>query len=250
MGCSLLPLPNIVDNLETAHLTWKAYMEGYPIPKGCYNTSTSYPYYYGAGHNPFIFYADIQNNATRCSQIVAANSLNNQPNIIVNATTHRCWSNTGIVVDDDLFLNDLSSVATASNYMFLTPNTIDDNHDCNDVSVGNAWLQKLVPQILNSYIFTTQRAALFITFDEQTCTFPPPPIPMDLSCPSASPNLYAIWASNSASLQPTTRAALKSTVSFTHYSQLKTVEDNWHLPYLVASTDGSSKTIDMQVFFR
>ncbi len=234
-GCPLLQLPNIVDSLDSAHLTWKAYMEGYPIASGCYNTSSGFPGYYAPEHNPFIYYSDVQNNITRCSRIVAANSANVQPDI----KKPRCSPIP--VNDDDLFLNDLSSIETASNYMFLVPNTIDDIHDCNDVSVGNAWLQQLIPQIMNSYLFTTQRAALFITFDEPDCTF--------IGCPPAARQLYTVWASNSTSLQPTTQTRFKSTIAYTHFSQLKTIEDNWHLPYLVPSTDGSSDTRNMQEFF-
>ena len=240
-GCPLLQRPNIVDSLENAHLTWKAYMEGYPIASGCYNDFSSYPDYYAPNHNPFIYYSNIQNNAVRCSRIVRANSIDTQPNI----SPPRCGPIP--VNNDDLFLNDLGSVADASNYMFLVPNTVDDNHDCNDVSVGNAWLQQMVPQILNSYLFRTQRAALFITYDEPDCTYIGSPTSID--CPPAAPQIYAVWASNPTSSKPTTLTSFKSTFPFTHFSQLKTVEDNWHLPYLIASTDGSPSTEDMQVFF-
>jgi len=232
-GCSPLPIPNIVDSLEIAHLTWKAYMEGYPITSGCYNKPTGGPNYYVPNHNPFVYYLDIQDNAARCSHIVPANFLDPRP---TNATLPRCWPTT--IENDDLFINDLNSVATSSNYMFLTPNTIDDNHDCNDVSVSNAWVQQTVPQILNSVLFRTKRAALFITFDEPNCTF--------AGCPSAASQLYTVWASNPANA--ITKAAFKSSQSYTHFSALRTVEDNWALPPLVASTDGLAG--DMQEFFQ
>lgn len=235
-GCPLLQIPNIVDRFDLAHLTWKAYMEGYPVSSGCYNSASGFPGYYAPEHNPFIYYSDIQNNQTRCANIVQANSVNPQPNTLLP----RCWPTP--VDNDDLFLNDLNSLATASNYMFLIPNTIDDIHDCNDVSVGNAWLQQMVPEILDSYLFRTQRAALFITFDEPDCTF--------TGCPSAARQIYAVWASNSSSSHPTTQSGVKSNLAFTHFSQLKTIEDNWHLPYLTSSTDGSSKTRNMQVYFQ
>ena len=207
-------------------------MEGYPQPSGCVNNDAGYPYYYHFNHNPFIYYANIQNNPTRCSHIVNANTLNPQPNIPVP----RCWP---IAVDNDgLFLNDLNSVVNAPNYMFLIPNTVDDVHDCNDVSVGNAWMNQLIPQILRSTLFTTRKAALFITFDEDGCTF--------TGCPSAGPQLYTVWASNATN--PTTIAGLKSVQPYTHYSALRTIEDNWMLPPLIPSTDGSA--INMGEFLR
>jgi Phosphoesterase family len=226
-GCPLLQIPNIVDRLESARLSWKAYMEGYPQASGCYNNDKPNPYNYVFFHNPFIFYSDIQNNATRCSHIVNANT---QP-----VSQRSCWPTP--IPNDDLFVNDLSSPSTASNYMFLIPNTVDDVHDCNDISAGNAWLNRMVPQILNSAVFKTKRAALFITFDEDSCTF--------MGCPSTGPQLYTVWASSPSN--PTTKVGFKSTTSYTHYNSLRTVEDNWSLPPLIASTDGSA--INMKEFF-
>src|SRR6267143_605170 len=68
-------------------------------------------------------------------------------------------------------LSDLNSTSTAPNYMWLTPNLCDDGHDVcgpvnNLVSQQNQYLSLLVPMILSSTIFRTQRAALFITWDE------------------------------------------------------------------------------------
>jgi acid phosphatase len=224
-GCQLLQIPNIVDRLESAHLSWKAYMEDYPPSTSCNNGFTGN---YEPNHNPFIYYADIQNNATRCSRIVSANSQ------VVSQSI--CWP-TGLPRDDAL-INDLNSVSTAPNYMFLTPNRVDDNHDCDDVSVGNAWLNLVIPQILGSAVFTTKRAALFITFDEQGCTSGTCPTPV-------APELYSVWASNSAT--PTTKLGFKSINPYTHYNPLRTIEDNWNLPPLIASTDGSAR--NMQEFF-
>ena len=222
--CPLLMKTNIVDRLESAGLSWKAYMEDYPIPSGC---SNSFSGNYEPSHNPFIYYADIQNTA-RCSHIVNANSQ-------VLQTSTSCWPTS--IQNDTLFLNDLNSPSAQPNYMFLAPNRVDDNHDCNDVSVGNAWLNKMVPQILGSTLFKTKRAALFVTFDEAGCTNPFP------TCPPSIPELYSVWASNSV-----TKTGFKSVNSYTHYSALRTIEDNWRLqPYLNATTDGAAN--NMQEFF-
>ncbi len=226
-GCALLTNSNIADLLESAGLSWKAYMEGYPLSSGCYNNNAGNPNNYYFAHNPFIYYANIHNNATRCSHIVKANS--NSQTISQTA----CWPTA--IPNDDLFINDLNSPATASNYMFLTPNTVDDDHDCNDISVGNAWLNREIPQILGSALFTTRKAALFVTFDEPDCTFSMP------TCPSSGPQLYTVWASNPTN--PTTNAGFKSVTTYTHYSALRTIEDNWKLPPLIPSTDGSANNM-------
>ncbi|SRR6266568_4466580 len=220
-GCTLLQNSNIVDRIEKAGLSWQAYMDSYPISSGCNAPNFQGPY--SPDHNPFIYYADIVNNTDRCSHLVKANS--------IPASQSPCWPTA--VQNDDLFLSDLNSVSKASNYMWLTPNSIDDNHDCNDVSVGNAWLNHIIPQILGSTLFKNNRAALFITFDEPGCTNLPP-------CPS-SPNgeLYSVWVSTNS----ITKVGFKSTNSYTHYNPLRTIEDNWRLPYLNATTDGNAKNM-------
>ena len=180
---------NVVDRLEDAGLTWKAYMESYH--GGC----SDYGSKYDDNHNPFVKYADIYNNPARCAKIV------NTGNDAGNAST-------------SLFLSDLSS-PTAPNYMWLTPNVCHDMHDCPLVD-GDNYLANLVPQILSSYIFTNKRAALFITFDEGCCTFP-------------RDYVTSIWAG------PVANQGYKSTVFYDHYSYLRTLEDNWGLPYLTVN---------------
>ena len=229
-SCPFLQIPNIVDRLESAGLTWKAYMEGYPFPSTCFTNDAGGSNNYHFNHNPFIYYADIENNTNRCSHIVSANS--------ATVNQNACWPTA--LPNDDVLINDLNSPSTASNYMFLTPNTVDDIHDCNDVSVGNAYLNRVIPQILGSALFTTRKAALFVTFDEKDCTLSMP------ACPSAAPDLYTVWASNPAN--PTTFSGVKSVKSYTHYSALKTIEDNWNLPPLISSTDGSAS--NMSEFLR
>ena len=224
-GC-LLSITNIVDRLEAAHLTWKVYEDGYPISSGCYNDFQSTPNHYGPNHNPFLYYSDIQNNATRCNRIVNANT-------VITNQTNACGT---VVNNDDLFVNDLQSISTSSNYMFLTPNDVDDIHDCNNVDAGNAWLNLLVPQILSSTLFSNRRAALFITFDEPDCTFS--------GCPSAARQIYSVWASPQTT--PVTKLAFKNSVVYTLFSSLKTVENNWGLPPMT-STDMNSN--DMHEFF-
>jgi len=230
-GCPFLQVKNIVDRMESAGLSWKAYMEGYPQPFGCVNNDAGSPYYYHFNHNPFIYYDDIQHNSARCARIVNAN------NQTVSQATNGCWPSS--LPTDDLFLNDLNSTSKASNYMFLTPNTVDDNHDCDDVSIGNAWLNKVIPQILGSPLFKNQRAALFVTFDEPGCTF-------STCTNSGRQELYTVWASNAA--HATTKAGFRSANPYAHYSALRTVEDNWKLSPLISTTDGSAQ--NMTEFFR
>src|SRR2546427_9800209 len=128
--------PNIVDRLAPAGLTWKAYMED--MPSNCYAGNSGN---YAVRHNPFVYYNDIVSNSMRCNQVVPAGT------------------------GDSALIHDLGSTSTASNYMWLTPNTCNDMHDCS-IGTGDAYLADLVQRILSSPVFTNQRAALYITFDE------------------------------------------------------------------------------------
>ncbi|HEV2119562.1 MAG TPA: alkaline phosphatase family protein [Candidatus Bathyarchaeia archaeon] len=236
-GCGPYGDANIVDRIERKHLTWKAYMEDYPTSCGsncspigkCFIASSSSSGHYASIHNPFVYYQDILNNASRCSRIVPANKT-------ILSQSQPCGSKTdpGIVETDDLLLNDLNSMTNVANYTFLTPNTVDDLHDCSsgDVSLGNHYLQHLVPQILDSTLFKSKRAALFVTFDEID--------PFN----SGRPNIYTVWASRNSSI---TQPAFKSTLNFNHFSALKTFDDNWGF-LGINSTDTSASA--MGVFFR
>ncbi len=58
--------PNIVDQLEGAHLTWKAYMED--LPKPCSPVAGAGGY--AKKHDPFMYYDDVVHNARRCRNVV------------------------------------------------------------------------------------------------------------------------------------------------------------------------------------
>ena len=184
---------------------------------------------YSSIHNPFIYYQDIVSSRQRCSRIVTAN------NSVPGQTPCGTGSPPGPVETDDVLLNDLSSVSTASNYNFLTPNSIDDLHDCpsGDVSLGNHYLQVMVPKILNSAVFKTQRAGLLITFDE-----------VDPFVGNAHEQ-YTVWASFSSSI---TKSALKTNVQYDHLYALRTVEDNFGLAPM--NTTDAGLTYDMSEFFK
>ncbi len=174
--------PNIVDRLESGGVTWKAYMED--MPSNCYARDSGD---YAVRHNPFVYYQDIATNASRCLRVIPSG----------NAAS--------------VLLNDLGSTTIAPNYMWFTPNDCNNMHSC-DESIGDTYMSILVPKILESTIFRTTRAALFVTFDEGY-GFP----------------TYAVWAG------PGAKTAYVSSYSYTHYSVLATIESNWNLSPLTSN---------------
>ncbi len=124
---------SLADNLEAKGLTWKGYMESMPSP--CFLTTSGN---YAPKHNPFVYFDDIRNNATRCN-------------------SH--------VVPYTALATDLASAATTPNFAFITPNLCNDMHDCS-VATGDNWLKSNLPNILNSPACTVDKCLLILTWDE------------------------------------------------------------------------------------
>jgi PKD repeat protein len=209
-GCPPVSNPNLVDRLEASGLTWKGYMENQTLASGC---DTQYHEPYTPEHNPFVGFTDILNNPSRCSKVVLAN-----PN--------------SCTVTDCVLVNDLNS-ASAPNLMLLTPNNCNNMHGftgiCpSSIPTGDNYLKSLVPNILNSQTFTTQRSALFIVFDEGNGY-----------CPlngSSEDCVYAVWAG------PLAKTNYATSNLYNHYSWTRTIEANWNLASLT-SNDANAKVM-------
>jgi acid phosphatase len=122
--------PNLVDQIEGAGRSWRAYMEGMPSP--CFVGDQGR---YRQKHNPFIYYDNIRQNPARCNQIVPFTQ----------------------------FAQDLTA-NTLPDYVWITPDMCNDTHDC-PVSTGDLWLQTWVTKVLASPAWQ-QNGVLFITYDE------------------------------------------------------------------------------------
>jgi phospholipase C len=123
--------PTIVDQVEAAGKTWKAYIEAMPSP--CF-VGDAGPLY-RQKHNPFIYFDDIRLNAARCAKIVPFTQF-----------------------DADL------QAGTLPDYIWITPNMCNSIHDCS-LKTGDDWLQTWVTKILAAPAWQ-QNGVLFLTFDE------------------------------------------------------------------------------------
>jgi phospholipase C len=120
---------NLVDQLEAARKTWKAYMED--MPSSCYVGDAGA---YAQRHNPFIYFDNIRTNAARCANIVPFTQF--QTDLTANALPDFVW---------------------------ITPNLCHDMHDCS-VNTGDAWLKSVLPGIFHSSAWAS--SALFLVWDE------------------------------------------------------------------------------------
>jgi len=182
--CWTLKSTNLIDRIENAGLTWQAWAEDASSPETC---SFSPPR--SADHFGFLEFSDI-NTASRC------------------ANFHSTQSSS-----DSEFVSALNN--SPANFMWLTPNDCDNMHDCS-VSTGDSYLAGLVPRILTSNLFVTQKAALFVVFDEGNKDYP-------------NDYVYGAWAGSAV------KTAYQSSNQYSHYSFLRTIEVNWNLPSLTSN---------------
>jgi predicted small lipoprotein YifL len=122
---------NVVDQLQAAHRSWKAYLEDMPEP--CF--TGAFAGGYAKKHNPFAYYDDVVRDPARCRRMVPY---------------------TRLAVD-------LRKGALPA-YAFVVPNLCDDTHDC-DVATGDRFLAHLVPGLLRGL---GPHGVLIVTFDEGT----------------------------------------------------------------------------------
>ena len=120
---------NIVDQLEAAGLTWKAYLEDVPGP--CFSGAGAGGY--AKKHNPFAYYTDVAGVAARCRRLVGLEQL---------ATDLRC--------------------GRLPTFAWLTPNLCDDGHDCG-VQGGERFLARTVPALVREL---GPHGFLLVTWDE------------------------------------------------------------------------------------
>lgn len=114
---------------------------------------------------------------------------------------------------------DLQSASTTPSFVWITPNMTDDMHD-GSISQGDSWLSREIPMILNSPAFTQQHSLLLLTWDEDD---------------SSASNQVATIA-----VGYHVKVGGSSSVNYTHYSLLKTIEAAWNLLSLTSNDGGAA----------
>jgi hypothetical protein len=186
---------NLADQLDGAGVKWRAYMEGMGTP--CRKDSADH---YSAHHNPFLYFGSMVDNPARC--------------------------NDRIVDFDQNFSQDLAS--GAYRYMWITPNTCNDMHDCS-LQTGDAWLKRIVEQIQASPAYQNG-GAIFILFDEGYLRVFG--AKARLATVVASPNLVS--------------PSFTTSTPMDHSSYVATIEDIFGMPRLPSTTGVQS----MDEFFK
>ena len=175
--------------LDKAGVSWRSYQESISGTSCPLSTSGLY----APKHNPMVFFSDVTEG--------------------FSASSANCIAHVRPFTE---LAGDLSGGTTAR-YNFITPNLCDDMHGgtgCTGTDLvgrGDAWLAKVVPQIMASAAYK-DGGAIFVTWDESTGgDFP---IGMIV-------------------LSPNAKAGHASSIPYTHSSTLRTVQEIFGVtPYL------------------
>ena len=123
--------PDLVDQLEAARISWRAYLEDYP--GHCFRGAGAGGY--AKKHDPFIYYDDVAGSPRRCRDLVGFAAL----------------------------ARDLRG-GRLPTFVWITPNLCDDTHDC-PIAIGDRFLAAIVPPLLREL---GPAGFLVITYDEGT----------------------------------------------------------------------------------
>jgi phospholipase C len=171
----LLDHQNLVDQLEEAGVSWKAYMENLPFP-GDTVTETPDGLYFRK-HNPFLLYPDVYNNPARANKVVPLTQLTTD--LSTGNVPRFVWITPNIC-------NDMHGGAQTCPF----PSSPTDPLQAKLYQDGDNFLRTWVTAITHSPAWTG-RSAIFITWDEGGFEDQSPFGPTDISPGPDSPILPA-----------------------------------------------------------
>jgi phosphatidylinositol-3-phosphatase len=222
-------VPSLPDQLKAKNLSWKGYMEDMGNTPTRESATCGHPALgaqdltqgataadqYATRHNPFVYFHSVIDTQSYCDDHV---------------------------VSLKPLAEDLASVETTPNLVFITPNLCHDGHDspCADGEPGglvsaNLFLQQWVPLITASPAFQ-QDGLLIITFDESGGA-----VPDSTSCcgelltpntPLAGIDGTGGGVVGAVLLSPFIKPGTVSSHPYNHYSMLRSIEDLFGLEYL------------------
>ncbi len=192
------PGDNLGNQLTEAGLPWAAYMESMPTP--CYSGSSAGEY--AKKHDPFVYYSDLLDGAACASHVLPYPGASGLLSVLDGASP--------------------------PDFVWITPNLIDDMHD-GTVAQGNSWLEENLEPVLSSAWFTGSKGTVIVTEDEDDAE-------SSGSCclDAAGGQVPELVISH--------RAQGRGIVSITgdQYGLLRTIEEMFDLPLLGAAADAAN----------
>ncbi|KAF8557383.1 hypothetical protein OG21DRAFT_1505322 [Imleria badia] len=178
-------MSTIVDLLDAKSISWSSYQENMPTdgyPGYTFTNPDGYTYYVRK-HDPLVIYDSVGQNATRAPRI-------------------RNFNDFAVDVDSN----------SLSQWIFVTPNLLNDGHDT-DVDYAASWLDYWLVPLLQNPNFNTPRTLILLTFDENE-TY------------NVNNQVFALLVGG---VVPESLRNTTDDTFYSHYSILSTVQNNWSL---------------------
>jgi hypothetical protein len=257
--------PNLVDQLESRHVSWGAYMESMPSTGFLGDQWPTNAALYANKHNPFVLFTDIRDNPQRLSRVKPYDALAadlNSPNApsFVWITPNQCHDMHGGVF-----------TAVAPDGSDGTPcpygSTKDDANDASLKRKADDFVKGAVQAIERSRAWRGN-SAIFVLTDENDftgdaandgwettegcCDSPVLPAGYQFLNSSGLPDgnvwkggLYGGGLIPAIVVRTHGRPGYVSHTPYNHYSLLTTIEDNWHLGHLGHAGDRAGGVLPM-----
>jgi hypothetical protein len=229
MKVHMFDAPNLVDQLETAHLTWKAYMQGIPsvgstdeyAPVDMVDGGAVPRKLYAQKHDPFMYFSSVRNNPQRMNLIVpftqfATDIAGTSIPSFVWISPDQCHDMHGV------------SPANAAAVGIPTCGYPASGLDHGAIKLGDDFLKDTVGKIQASSAWN-EGAAIVIVWDEDDyagydgCCGSPAGVDGGVLGGAKAPAIVVVSKNGK---------QMTATDPYNHYSLLATIEKLWNLPCL------------------
>jgi phosphatidylinositol-3-phosphatase len=250
---------SLVDQLESAHIRWGAYMEDLPANKldsfGPVVDGTTYKLY-AKKHNPFVLFDDVKNDPKRLDNVrdytaLGADLTKGDAPQFVWISPNQC---------NDMHGGVYASVVGHPETPCPYGSTMDDANDAALKQKADAFVKNAVTTITSSKAWTPKSAIVIVT-DENDYTGESTTggwESADGCCDSpyveaGDVRVSATWPGGTygGGLIPAIVMTASGprhvvdTTPYNHYSLLTTIEDNWHLGHLGHAGDTAGGVVPM-----
>ncbi|HEY8735836.1 MAG TPA: alkaline phosphatase family protein [Candidatus Dormibacteraeota bacterium] len=254
---------NLVDQLESNHVSWGAYMDAMPSPGYLGDQWPPNAGLYVSKHDPFVLFNDIRDNPARLSQVKPYGSL--ASDLASGRLANFVWISPDACNDmhGGVYVVVPGHPETPCPYPLSNAST--DPAQVKLVSQGDAFVKQAVTDIMASRVWREGQAAIAVVADEGSfdssggskqndgwqstagcCDSPILPPGYRFLGSNGQPD-GNVWPGGSYGgdvvpaivVTSSGPRAFTTDQPFNHYSLLRTVEENWNLGYLENASDAA-----------
>ncbi|WP_067897292.1 alkaline phosphatase family protein [Nocardia vaccinii] len=149
---------NLVDQLETAGKSWKAYMQS--MPTAGFTGAKDPKSLYAVKHNPFMYFSDIANNPARTNKVVPQEG-NLDQDLSTGNVAQFTWISPDVCHDMHGASTAIATGAGISNCAYPASSL-----DHSVITLGDQYLKDTIGKITSSPIWSKGNNSIIIAWDE------------------------------------------------------------------------------------